>query len=89
MISAWTKNCKTDEDKQRLTQTIQNSKGALDRLSEILVEMELDLSNSELAARNYDSPNWAYKQAHVNGQKAMIRGIKTLINLDQKDVTNG
>lgn len=85
MITAWTKNCKTDEDKVRLEQTIMNSKATLDRQIEILTDMENELNASELSPKNYDSPCWGYKQAHVNGQKATLRAIKRLINLDPKE----
>lgn len=85
MITAWTKNCKTDAEKVQLEQTINNSKAALDRQIEILNEMEEEINSSELSAKNYDSPCWGYKQAHVNGQKATLRAIKRLINLDPKE----
>jgi len=83
MISAWTKNCNSDEEKARFQSAVLGAKPVLNRLNELLCEMEEDLSRSELSSANYDTPNWAPKQAHVNGQKAQIRTIKFLINLDQ------
>jgi hypothetical protein len=83
VITAWTKNLKTEEDKQKFEKSVKSAKHVLDRLTEILGEMEDELNSSELSPKNYDSPNWDYKQAHVNGQKSALRAIKTLINLDQ------
>lgn len=83
MISAWTKHLKSEEDILQFKKEIQGSKVVLKRLTDLLNEMEEDLNRSELSAKNYDTPNWAPKQAHVNGQKAQIRTIKFLINLDQ------
>lgn len=83
MISAWTKHLTEPEEKERFKSSLYGSKTVLNRLTALLDEMEADLTTSELSAKNYDSPNWAPKQAHVNGQKAQIRTIKFLINLDQ------
>lgn len=85
MISAWTKHLTEPEEKERFKSSFYGSKTVLNRLTALLNEMEADLSNSELSAKNYDAPNWAPKQAHVNGQKAQIRTIKFLINLDQEE----
>lgn len=85
MISAWTKHLKSDEEIIQFKNEIQGSKTVLKRLTDLLIEMEEELNRSELSSKNYDSPNWAPKQAHVNGQKAQIRTIKFLINLDQQE----
>lgn len=85
MISAWTKHLSTEEEKDKFRSNLQGSKTILNRLTALLTEMEEDLSRSELSSKNYDSPNWAPKQAHVNGQRAQIKTIKFLINLDQED----
>lgn len=85
MKSAWHKHIADADEKVRFKNAVENSKSVLNRLTALLNEMEDDLSSSELSAKNYDTPNWAYKQAHVNGQKAQIRTIKFLINLDQEE----
>lgn len=85
MKSAWHKHLDTEDDKQRFRNAVEGSKPVLRRLVALLNEMEEDLSRSELSVKNYDAPNWAEKQAHVNGQKAQIRTIKFLVDLDQED----
>ena len=87
MISAWYKHITDKDEQERFKRNVLGSKTVLTRLTALLDEMEEDLSRSELSAKNYDSPNWAPKQAHVNGQKAQIRTIKFLINLDQEETT--
>lgn len=84
MISAWTKHLSEPEEKERFKSAVLGSKIVLNRLTALLDEMEEDLNRSELSAKNYDTPNWAPKQAHVNGQKAQIRTIKFLLNLEQE-----
>jgi hypothetical protein len=88
MISAWTKHLKTEEEKIQFKNEVLGSKNVLKRLTDLLAEMEEDLNRSELSAKNYDSPNWAPKQAHVNGQKAQIRTIKFILNLDQRETND-
>ena len=85
MISAWYKHITDKDEQERFKRNVLGSKTVLTRLTTLLNEMEEDLNRSELSAKNYDSPNWAPKQAHVNGQKAQIRTIKFLINLDQEE----
>lgn len=85
MISAWTRHLKTDEEKEKFEKGLRNSKWILDRLSEILTDAEDELSSSEISAKNYDSPSWAYKQAHTNGQRSTLRTLKRLINLGPKN----
>lgn len=87
MISAWYKHITDKDEQERFKRNVLGSKTVLTRLTTLLNQMEEDLTRSELSATNYDSPNWAPKQAHVNGQKAQIRTIKFLINLDQEETT--
>lgn len=85
MITAWTKHLKTEEDKQKFEKSVKSAKHVLDRLTQILTDAETELNSTEISAKNYDVPNWDYKQAHVNGQKSTLRTVKRLINLDQKE----
>jgi hypothetical protein len=82
----WTKNLKDPEVKKRFESTLWGSKPVLDRLSQLLSEEEAELDRTEISAEAYDNPNWSYKQAHKNGQRAMLRKIQNLINLDQQNV---
>lgn len=83
MIGAWTKHLSDEKDKQRFQNEILSSRAVLERLSQILDELETDVENQELSTRAYDNANWAYRQAHANGTKSTLRKIKTLISLDQ------
>lgn len=83
MISAWTKGCKTQEEKDRLQSTLLGSKIAFNRLGELLQEEIDELNKSEIDIKNYDNPNWINLQAHKNGQRSSLQKILKLINLDQ------
>lgn len=85
MISAWTKHLKTDEEKVRFKNSVQGSKIVLERLKEILDEMEGDQNRIERDVRIYDTPGWDYRIAHLNGFRDAIHKVSKIINLDQQD----
>lgn len=85
MISAWTKHLKTEEEKEQFRREILGSKRVLDRLSVLMNEVENDLNSTELNTKIYDIPNWAYRQADMNGHRRCLNTVKKIINLDQQD----
>lgn len=85
MISQWTKNCTSQEDKDRFTKYLIGSKTILERLAEILKEEENSLDRSETNPEAYETPSWAARQAHKNGFRQCLNKIQTIINLDQKE----
>ena len=88
MMTAWTKNLQTQEEKDRFESSLKSAKLVFKRLNQLLIEEEEDIDRSELVLDTYESANWASKQAHKNGQRSMLRKIKNLINLDQqKEIT--
>lgn len=88
MITAWTQNCKTQEEKQFLESQIMSSKGTLQRLQELLDQEKDALEIAEISPKIYDAPGWDYRQAHTNGFKSALRMVSRIINLDQGN-TNG
>lgn len=84
MYIGWTKHLKDEEEKKRFENEIQGSRRVLDRLWLLLDEEEHTLDRSELDIKNFDQPNWEYKQAYKNGYRASIRTLKKLIDLDQQ-----
>lgn len=86
MIGAWTTHLKSEEDIKKFKRSLHSALTALDRLDQILSEIDGGLVNQELSLKLYDTPNWDNKQAHINGQRSVIRTIKTLINLDPKEL---
>ena len=86
MITAWTKNCATQEDKQKLEASILGSKIALNRLKDLMKEDEDALNSKEVGSKAYDLPNWEYRQADANGYRRCLREYMKLLNLDQEDI---
>ena len=85
MISAWTKHLKSEEEKTRFKNSVLGSKVVLERLSDILKEIEADQDNIERNPLMYDKPNWDYRQAHLNGYRQCLKTINFILNLDQQD----
>lgn len=82
MISAWTKNLKTEEEKERFKNQLLGSKAVLNRQQELLKEMEDDLDRVELNTNIYDKPNWDYRQADINGFRRALKAVNKLITID-------
>jgi len=76
----WTKHLQNDTAaKEQLELAVRNSTVAINRLLEILEEKKKNLDKSETSIFEYENPSWGYKQAHVNGKKASLDEIITLL----------
>ena len=84
MLTVWTKNLKTEDERDNFTNQLLGARPVLERLGELLDEKEKELDRSERSQKAYENPNWAYLQAHRNGCAGMLQSIKELINLDQQ-----
>lgn len=85
MIPNWTANIKDPDEAKKFRRYIYQSKGVLDRLNQIMADMENDLDNQETDQDQYSSPSWAALQADRNGYRRAIRRIKKYTTLDQKE----
>ena len=84
MYTMWTKHLEDLEEKEKFEKYVLGSKRLLNRLKDILQEQEDALSLGEMSPKNYDSPSWAYKQAHSNGYRQCLNVLKKLVDLDQQ-----
>jgi hypothetical protein len=50
-------------------------------LDTLLQDEYTQLDRQEVDPSVYDTPNWAYRQAHKNGQRAMLEKIRKIISL--------
>jgi len=82
MITAWIKDCTSLDEVTKRKESLKRVSWVLDLLK-TLVNSDV-LEASEISPKSYDSPNWAYRQAHVNGYKQAIRDFNKLLTLDQE-----
>lgn len=80
MITAWTKNIKDKKDLKRFEDSYKAATPVLERLDEIIQESVESITEKEISSSAYDSPNWDYKQAHINGMKSAFKIVSKLIN---------
>lgn len=74
----WTKHLKEDEKKD-FQAAVLNDRLVLGRLADIIEEKLQTIQRKELTASEYDTPSWAYRQAHLNGIKAGLTTIRDLL----------
>lgn len=86
MLSIWTHHIKDPEQKDKAETELKYSVTSFNnRLRQILKDMDTSLDGQELATKAYDNPNWAYRQADINGYRRCIKKLLTITDLDQKD----
>lgn len=84
MLAPWTRHIKDPSEKEDFENSIRGAQRVLERLKTLLDEEEKALDQTELDAKAYDNPSWAYKQAFKNGLRKGISIIKPLLDLDKE-----
>lgn len=85
MITAWTKNLKSSEDIQHFEDALKAAKPVLERLQQLIDQSLAEVDKQELSSKAYDTPNWSYKQAHLNGFKSALTLVSKLIKPRPKE----
>lgn len=80
----WTKGI-SPEKKADFEAAVRNSVTALGRLYDLCDEWEAELNSKETKISDYDTPNWAVRQAHRNGDRSRIRKLRELLSFLQGD----
>lgn len=81
MKTAWIKHVKTKEEKQKVYETLVNSKYLRDILTNILESELKEKENSK--EEDYKIPNWSCYQADRNGYKRALKSFIQLLNLKE------
>ena len=89
MISAWTKHCKSQDEKDQYIQSLNRAKWVMDDLKLLVEQSVSSIELAETSPKSYDSPNWPYRQAHANGYKEAMRDFIKLITFDPKEPNGG
>ena len=76
----WTQHLKTEEQKERFLQALRNDTLVLGRLKEVIEEDLAALSRREVRTDSYESPSWAFQQAHYNGVKQQLLALRDLLS---------
>jgi hypothetical protein len=87
-VSAWTKHLKTQEEKDQYIQSLHRVDWVLKHVKQLILSSSDSIESVEISPKSYDSPNWAYRQAHSNGYRQALKDFTKLLTLDQEE-TNG
>lgn len=85
MYSIWTSNLKEEKDKELFRSKVTYSKTVLQRLDQIIEEQAKELTDSSTSLKSFDNPNWALKQAYIQGYIARGKSLRKLMDLDIKE----
>lgn len=78
----WTKDLRSSEEKESRTKAILNrTNDEVLRVLLKLIKAENErMRNREVNMTNYESPSWAYMQAHYNGGRQALNWIEDLLS---------
>jgi hypothetical protein len=85
MITAWTSHLKTEEEKKQFLSEVQGSRRVLNRLLQLINQREGAIDLVERSVKQFEVPNWDYRQAFYNGGKSELNLIKSIVDLDPKE----
>jgi hypothetical protein len=81
--SDWIKSL-PEAERVEFEKSLRHSTTVLTRLQQIVDEKLFAIEREENSTVIYDTPSWAYKQAHLNGERSGLTKIKNLLSfLDQ------
>lgn len=79
----WFKGAKTPGEREQIKKMVLADQNLLDKLREILYNMQEEKKGTVLG--DYDTPSWSHKQAHMNGEAAMLRKVIDLVTIRERD----
>lgn len=75
LSNSWYKGKKTTHEKQEVVDDVARALPALAILQEYLELSKEKAEKERVSSDGYSEPNWAYKQAHLNGQVEALEKI--------------
>lgn len=81
----WTAHLKDPNDKEDFEKSVRSARPILEHLARMVEDQTNQIASTELDAKSFDSPNWAYKQAYKNGYRCSLKFLNNLLkDLDQQ-----
>jgi len=81
MHHQWFSNLPNKADQEEFKKLVLGSQKILDRAAEIVYNMSI--MESRPSSQDYESPSWAFKQAHLNGRIEALNEIYSLLKLKE------
>lgn len=70
----------SEAEKEKFTGVLYADRIVLGRLLALAEEWEDELNRQETTIADYNTPNWAVRQAHRNGDRSRIKKLKDLLS---------
>lgn len=71
----------TPEEKVSFEQILRNNSQLVRRINEILDQWDREIEKAEFSIKDFDTPNWKYRQVFRNGDRSRIKKVKDLFTL--------
>jgi hypothetical protein len=81
--SAWIEGLRGDEREKRKELVLSNE-NFLDIAREMLYNMQ-ERKREGAVLGDYDTPSWSHKQAHLNGELAMLAKLIEIFTVNERD----
>lgn len=85
MITKWTSHIKDLDEAERFKNQVLSARSVLERLQAIFEEERKAAELSNLTLKDFDTPNWDYRQAYKNGYLTAVHFLLKTLDLDHKD----
>ena len=85
MALDWVKHLRTQDDKEAFIKKLLSGRTALQRLTELMVEDGISLTEKEVSETDFEDPNWSHKQAFRNGQRSVLKKYLRIMASTQKE----
>ena len=79
----WLRGEKTPEEREKIKKLVLSNDILLDKLKKIMYNMQVEKRKSVLG--DYDTPSWSHKQAHLNGELAVLDRLMELVTITERD----
>lgn len=87
----WTKGLRSDEERTQRTKTVlSHTKDEVLRVLVGLIEdKKKEVESKYPSKESYESPSWAYLQAHLNGEQEVLKWLEGLLSFVDHEQTKG
>ena len=75
----WFRDLRDQKSKEDFEKMMRNDKVVLGRLKEIIEDLIVEIETKEIDNEDFDTPNWAFKQASRLGEKRGLKKVKDLL----------
>ena len=89
MKTIWTQHLSDPEKRKEFEKLLLNSTLSLGRLYDIIEMMMNEIYTKEEREEAYQTPNWAYLQAHANGRLQAYGNMLRLLDFAKDPKRNG